>query len=438
MRYIILVALLASINVAQSQTLPDTDKASMVWQYFNTKQYEGDKRLYTEDDLYPPYAVKGQASDSTIAQYLRLLRNEIYARHGRIFKDSQLQSFYGKMDWFTKNKKESGLNESEKNNIDCILKQENKNIQKPNANNNKNRFNEVISRFDEVINNRLKEVTIKSNKGSENYVMKILLKLPWGNKLHEVGYGNGEGGSPELSQNIEIEDNKIYILDPPNNRIQIFNNDGELISSIRAEDKPDSTFEKVYDENGNVIPEKSFYNYQIAADKIYIDSLHNLHIPQFNKTVKIYNIETKTTKYDYEKIKKDNTTAYNIFVSSENNENVLEKEITIKSLSDKSISKQIKINDKGPISIIGHDDKINIYLYAGSVFGGGNIYKVGLNNQIYTDISSDWRKICEPIKQWVDNENIFIFGHLPNDPQQTYVSSSSYGLILVKFIKLTR
>ena len=67
----------------------------------------------TEDDLrlYDEY-------------YLRLARNEIYARHGYRFKDQGLQYYFNARSWYnptTDNVPESQLNEYEKANLDLIL-----------------------------------------------------------------------------------------------------------------------------------------------------------------------------------------------------------------------------------------------------------------------------------------------------------------------------
>ena len=71
---IVVLGIYSTTCVAQQQ--PNDQKLDIAWQYFNTKQYDGDKRVYTEADLYPPYALKGQANDSAITRYLWLLRNK--------------------------------------------------------------------------------------------------------------------------------------------------------------------------------------------------------------------------------------------------------------------------------------------------------------------------------------------------------------------------
>ena len=58
--------------------------------------------------------------------FVRLLRNEIYARHGRIFKDKALQSYFAGMPWYKPNPafNESMLTALEKKNAQAILDHE--------------------------------------------------------------------------------------------------------------------------------------------------------------------------------------------------------------------------------------------------------------------------------------------------------------------------
>ena len=59
---------------------------------------------------------------------LYLARNEIYARHGYIFDNPDLQEYFGDMEWYnptTKDVSDSALNEYEKANIELILSLEN-------------------------------------------------------------------------------------------------------------------------------------------------------------------------------------------------------------------------------------------------------------------------------------------------------------------------
>lgn len=78
---------------------------------------DSDKRYYTEEQLKNrcPYD-------------LYLARNEIYARHGYIFDNLDLQEFFGGKTWYnptTKNVSDSVLNDYERANVQLILSLEN-------------------------------------------------------------------------------------------------------------------------------------------------------------------------------------------------------------------------------------------------------------------------------------------------------------------------
>lgn len=59
---------------------------------------------------------------------LRLLRNEIYARHGRIFKTMWIQQYFGNQPWYDPNEnfKDEEISGSDKTNIETIVAYENK------------------------------------------------------------------------------------------------------------------------------------------------------------------------------------------------------------------------------------------------------------------------------------------------------------------------
>ncbi|MDX6574766.1 MAG: hypothetical protein QOE96_719, partial [Blastocatellia bacterium] len=59
---------------------------------------------------------------------LRLLRNEIYARHGRIFKTLWIQQYFGGQPWYDPKEdfKDEEISGSDKTNIETIVKYENK------------------------------------------------------------------------------------------------------------------------------------------------------------------------------------------------------------------------------------------------------------------------------------------------------------------------
>jgi hypothetical protein len=59
---------------------------------------------------------------------LRLLRNEVYARHGRVFKTLWLQQYFGGQPWYDPddNFKDEELSGSDKTNVETIVAYENK------------------------------------------------------------------------------------------------------------------------------------------------------------------------------------------------------------------------------------------------------------------------------------------------------------------------
>jgi hypothetical protein len=59
---------------------------------------------------------------------LRLLRNEIYARHGRVFKTLWLQQYFGSQMWYDPNEnfKDEEMSGPDKTNVETIVAYENK------------------------------------------------------------------------------------------------------------------------------------------------------------------------------------------------------------------------------------------------------------------------------------------------------------------------
>ena len=59
---------------------------------------------------------------------LRLLRNEIYARHGRAFKAGWLQQYFATQPWYSvdENFKDEALSGADKQNVELIVKYENR------------------------------------------------------------------------------------------------------------------------------------------------------------------------------------------------------------------------------------------------------------------------------------------------------------------------
>jgi uncharacterized membrane protein len=89
--------------------------------YFEDEDYvlpESEYSYISESDLY-----------GFTEEECRIARNEIYARHGRMFKDAELQAYFNEKSWYTPTIpadafQESMLNEYEKANKDVILEYE--------------------------------------------------------------------------------------------------------------------------------------------------------------------------------------------------------------------------------------------------------------------------------------------------------------------------
>jgi hypothetical protein len=71
-------------------------------------------------------AVKDELLEGLFQEDARKLRNEIYARHGKIFKDKELQRYFSSFDWYKPDPSysEKVLNEIEKENIASIFNYE--------------------------------------------------------------------------------------------------------------------------------------------------------------------------------------------------------------------------------------------------------------------------------------------------------------------------
>lgn len=133
----------SSDDITYSITTYEADSG----EYFKYKSYEGDKVLYKKELLLPDFSdvlnlrvgtcVDGDCENeprpskrqininlnSYLQNYLRRLRNEIFARHGYIFKDPTLRQFYSQYPWYKSNPefKMESLNKFEKENVTLIL-----------------------------------------------------------------------------------------------------------------------------------------------------------------------------------------------------------------------------------------------------------------------------------------------------------------------------
>jgi hypothetical protein len=97
--------------------------------YFKNKtRYEGSRRNYRTEHLERWYEDRFSDDDPMPRLCIKALRNEIYARHGRIFTTDEMKEIFEKAPWYKPRPdfKESDLNEIEKKNVELILEYEKK------------------------------------------------------------------------------------------------------------------------------------------------------------------------------------------------------------------------------------------------------------------------------------------------------------------------
>lgn len=120
---------------------PNTKLLSGLIEHFKTKKYEGNSRYYNEQDLdlrkftglmNTVQSLKNEYTGNITSEeqyisevsliYLRLLRNEIYARQGRYFNSEYLRKFFMKVGGYNTKPdySDASLNAFEKKNIDYI------------------------------------------------------------------------------------------------------------------------------------------------------------------------------------------------------------------------------------------------------------------------------------------------------------------------------
>jgi hypothetical protein len=68
--------------------------------------------------------ITNEMVEGLFVEDLRVLRNEIYARRGRVFKDPELQKYFAAQSWYQPNPefKDDGLTETESKNL-AVIKQ---------------------------------------------------------------------------------------------------------------------------------------------------------------------------------------------------------------------------------------------------------------------------------------------------------------------------
>jgi hypothetical protein len=92
------------------------------------KPYDGDKRYYSTDDLQQWLNKSADDEPKSKQLCIKSLRNEIYARHGRIFTTPEMKQIFESASWYNPRTdfKESDLSEIEKKNVEFISSYEKK------------------------------------------------------------------------------------------------------------------------------------------------------------------------------------------------------------------------------------------------------------------------------------------------------------------------
>lgn len=116
-----------NIEVNVVEEMPSDEKAfEMIASYYKNKQYDGNKRVYDGRDIGNEY-IGGDyvpiKHDKMERLNAKALRNEIYARHGRIFTTPEMRKIFETATWYRPRSdfKESELNDVEKKNIEFIF-----------------------------------------------------------------------------------------------------------------------------------------------------------------------------------------------------------------------------------------------------------------------------------------------------------------------------
>lgn len=246
-------------------------------EYFQNKDYVGDKRLYSEEDLVPPY-IGGQVTKGEELRYLRLLRNELFARRGFEFKSEDLKEFFRKMKWYKPLHsfyQSVVLNEWEGDNVRLIRKG---------------------------------EINLKA-QGKEQLLrkgyVKTIVETTMGYGTEGFGFRRWEG-EPDYPISI-VADSKmrIYVLDHLNNRIRVYSEGGRHLKDIKVHVYEEASFEEMENEmRGLPFPKLYGKEMFIENDTIYIPVKKRISgssslfktisvFPESNSNWKVETVESK-------------------------------------------------------------------------------------------------------------------------------------------------
>lgn len=140
---------------------------------------------------------------------LKVMRNEIFARHGYKFKSEEMKSYFNKQKWYEPKYDDvtSQLTDIENANIKMI-KQYEDNLQKSKS------------------SPKISELIKKQNR-------EVVFKTPWGEGPTELNHMIPEEANPEGPMSFTIDNSgRIFVLDQVNKRVQVYDKTGKHIKTI--------------------------------------------------------------------------------------------------------------------------------------------------------------------------------------------------------------
>jgi hypothetical protein len=159
--------------------------------------------------------------------HLKIMRNEIFARHGYRFRSNDMREYFKRQQWYQPRYDDvtAKLTEIETANIKLIRQYEDKT--------GKERSSGKIA---ELIKRQKRE---------------IVFKTPWGSGPTELNHNIPQEASPEGPMSFAVDDSgRIFVLDQVNKRIQVYSSAGKHIKTIPL---PGLTFSDIdIGESGNL------------------------------------------------------------------------------------------------------------------------------------------------------------------------------------------
>jgi len=310
-------------------------------EYFQNKEYVGNKKVYTEEDLIPPY-IGGQATKEEKLRYLRLLRNELFARDGFKFVSEDLKEFYSKMKWYKPLYPSVVVNDFAGDNARLIRK---------------------------------KEINLKA-EGKEEILrkgyVKTVVETTMGYGPEGLGFRMWEG-DPDYPISIVADSRmRIYVLDHLNNRIRVYSDDGAHLRDIKVNVYEEASLEEMENEMGGLAFPKLYGKEMfIENDTIYIPVKKRFSgsLSLF-KTLKVY--PENHSNWEVEEIKSKELTRGDKFNAKISKVSGIEAEVT---LNRQLIIRDIKKRSEKVIELSKGMKKVYIDKE-------NNIYTTNLNSDI--------------------------------------------------------